>query len=203
MNKIDIPALKRRLREELTKLSGRERGLIAGAIVAILFLVVWQSYEKVRSVFKNQSLKIEAARQDLGDIRERFQRFSALHAKRKAIEEQYKEVEIKDGVRSHLEELLKSKAGVSSGYNIRELTAVEFGGNYEQAPFSLKFTVGSLEGLVDFLKELVQGAHPLVVTELEIKREPIGDKLKVSVDVSSIRRVSSAANGGVNGGEET
>ena len=188
MKRIQLSTIKRRAREELFKLSPRERWLIVGAVAAIVFFVSWQTIEKVKMVMRNQDQKIESARQDLSDLRERFQRFSALQSKRRAIEEQFKEVGLKDGVKSHLEDLLKNKAGVSSGYAIKELPAVQFGGSYQQTPFSVKFTVASLDGLVSFLKELVEGANPLVVTELEIKRDPIGDKLRISVDVSSIRK---------------
>ena len=180
----------RRLRDEYTKLSARERALTLGAIGAIVFLIVWQGYEKVSDVFRLQNTAISIAEQDLAEVRERLTRYTLLQQRRSSIEEQFKEVEIKEGVRSHLESVLRTKANVSQGaYTIKDLPPIEFGGSYEQAPFAVKFTIGSVQGLIDFLKELAQGPKPLMLTGLEIKREPIGDKLRVSVDVSSIRRV--------------
>ncbi len=185
-----ITTLKRRILEEIRKLSFRERMLVVVASLAVFSLLAYKSAAIIREKINAQKAEIESLDASRAEVIESLARYSTLRARRVAIEEQYKGVEIKEGVRSHLERLLKEKAGVPSDkITIKELPVNEFGGNYELAPFSIKFAASTMQGLVSFLVEIVHGARPLVLTELELKKGRVGDRMDVSVEVSSIRKV--------------
>ena len=185
-----VTTLKRRALEELRRLSFRERMLVVVAALAVLSLLLYKVAFTLQEKMAAQKAEIEALDLSRTEVIDSLSRYSTLRARRLAIEEQYKGVEIKEGVRSHLERLLKEKAGVPSDkITIKDLPVNEFGGNYELAPFSVKFVASSMQGLVAFLVEIVHGTRPLVLTELELKKGRVGDRMEVSVEVSSIRKV--------------
>jgi len=196
------PAVKqdilRRVNVELRKLSGRERALIVLSLVAVAGYILFTCYASIKQKFVEQAAEIQRVedlrREVLGNsegTREpgTLARYLELRTRKSALEAQFKEVEIKEGVRSHLEAALRSKAKVTERYDIKDAPTKEFGADYELAPFTVKFTAVSMQGAVDFLSELVQGRHPLVLTELDLRKGRGGEKLDVTSEVLSIRKV--------------
>ena len=190
--------LKRRMSEEMRKLSLRERMLIAAAAVSVAVLGVYQLASAVREKFRAQSDEIEQVKalrtEVLGNSENprdsgMLARYLALRARKLAFEAQFKDTEFKEGVRPYLENLLRTKAGVSSRYEIKDAPIKKFGDEYELAPFTVKFFAVSMQGAVEFLRELVGGPHPLILTELSLRKGHVGDKLEVTAGVLSIRKV--------------
>lgn len=184
------------LRQQLAKLvnifhalSAREKGLIVAGTFVLFLVGLYKVYEPVRDVFSQQIQDLQKVEGDARSASALLERYSKLKAKRDSIEREYKEVEFKEGALSHLENLVKNKAGVSAGFTIKDSPPVEFGGEYEQTLFSVKFTTTSLPGLVDFLKELSQGPKPMILGKVDIQRSRFADRLETDIDVSSIRKV--------------
>lgn len=170
-------------------LTQREKIIIYVSLVVVAFMGLYQVYEPVRRVFTQQMQQIsdlEAVMKNVGPSVERYVKFKA---RRDSIEEEYKEVEFKEGALSHLETLVRNKAGISTGFTIKDTPPREFGGNYEQTLFSIRFTTTNLQALIDFLQELIHGSRPLIVSKIDIQKSRFADRLEVEVDASSIRRV--------------
>jgi hypothetical protein len=172
-------------------LSGRERVSIVVCLVAVGLMGLYQIYEPIDAGFRAQSQKlaqIEASVKSLGPALERF---AKLRTRRDAIEQEYREVEFKEGALSHLENLVKVKAGISAGFTIKDAPPKEFGGDYEQTTFSIKFTTSNFPALIEFLRELTHGARPMILGRLDVQRSRFAERLEVDIEVSSIRRTRS------------
>jgi hypothetical protein len=187
---------RRRLNDEIRKLSLREKLLCFAAFIAVASFVVSWSVENVRQRFEVQSLEIESSQRAVQEVAKGLVLYAQLSEKKRAIEERYKQIEIAEGVRSHIEELLKTRGGITSGYTIREQPTTSFGGNYELAPYSIRFSSTSVSNVITFLGELVHGPKPLILTDLEIKRTRIGDRLDININVNTIRRIAEASTPG-------
>ncbi|MBN8550584.1 MAG: type II secretion system protein M [Deltaproteobacteria bacterium] len=170
-------------------LTAREKVIIIVAAIVAVFILLYQVYEPIRRIFTQQKEQLSTLDASMKTVAPGIERYVKLRARRDAIEEEYKEVEFKEGALSHLENLVRNKAGISSGFTIKDNPPKEFGGNYEQTLFNIKFTTTNLETLVAFLSELTNGAKPLVVSKIDIQRSKFADRLEVDVDASSIRRL--------------
>ena len=173
------------------KLSGRERLLIAASVSVALFMVTFQTIESAMEAFSAQEIEIARVRTDRDSLTVLLSRFDRLAEKKRAIESRYEQLEIKEGVFSYLERLVKEKANVGPGrYKITSHKERPFGGNFEQVPFTIKFDTASMPDLVAFLTEIVQGEQPLILTSMELSKNLAGSSLSVEVSVSTIRKVA-------------
>ena len=186
--KAALTTFRRRINDEIRKFSLRERVLCAMAAIVVTALFVSQSFKFVRERFDTQATEVETVQRSIEDVTAGLSRFSLLTARKAEIEAQYKQVEMSEGVRSFLENMLRTKAEVSSGYTIKDLPTTAFGGNYELAPFSIRFSTTSLQGVINFLNEIVHGPRPLILTDIELRKSRQGDKLDVSLGINSIRK---------------
>ncbi|MBX7137274.1 MAG: hypothetical protein K1X83_04750 [Oligoflexia bacterium] len=177
-------------KDYLAAMSGREKLLIGVGLIVLLGLALVQIYGSISAGFSSQSVEITRLERDLNDLSTLLDRYTKVKSRRDAIENQYKSVEINEGVYSHLENLIKKFALVDSGFTISENPQLKFGGNYLQLPFVVKFTTTNLKALVDFLKQIVEGPKPLVISRLNLTRSRGRDSLDVELEVSSIKRAS-------------
>lgn len=174
-----------------TKLSQREKVIVvAAALIGIVF-GIHALYEPIQIAFEEQSVQLAKIETDKKTVEIVLDRYQKLVQKKRALESRYQEFEIKEGVLSYLERLVKEKGKVPDGkYKITSNKEREFGGSYEQAPFTIKFDTASMPDLVEFLNEVVQGAQPLILTRIDLTKSPVTSLLTVEVDVSTIRKVS-------------
>lgn len=170
-------------------LTQREKVIIVVATGVAISMLLYQVYEPIRRVFHDQTDQLAALESSMKTVAPGIERYVKLRARRDGIEEEYREVEFKEGALSHLENLVRNKAGITAGFTIKDNPPKEFGGNYEQTLFNIKFTTTNLETLIDFLKELTYGAKPLVVSKVDIQKSKFADRLEVDIDASSIRRL--------------
>jgi hypothetical protein len=178
------------LREGSKKLSRREKILV---LLGGLFVLVSAGnivYEPVREAFIAQETRYDETAQQLQYVAAALSRYQKLQVRRDEIEKDFREVEIEEGALSYLEDLVKTKAGVVNP-QISPRDIREFGSEYEQAPFLIRFPIVDLSRLVQFLEELVQGKKPFILASLDIKRRPAGDSLDIELEVSSLRRKKS------------
>lgn len=175
---------------EYAKLSRRERLILAGLGGVVVFMASWGIYEPTRDLFADQRLRLEKTVEAVQTSSSSLERYVKLKARRDLIEREYRGVEIKEGVYAHLENLIRTKLGLSSGFTIKDSPPKGMGGNFEQITYSMKFTTPTLQPIVDLLKEVVHGQRPLLLSSLDIVKRPRGDTLDVSIDVVSIREAS-------------
>lgn len=173
------------------KLSKRERHLLSAPLIVVALLLVYVIlYRPVASAFAAQRSELAEADLEIKRISALLDKYTRLRAKRQEIENQYREIEIKEGGLTLLENLIRTKLDAAPGsFTIKERDnpSREFGGNYEQQPFNVRFNTTDLGKLVYFLQEMVHGPKPLILRKIDIRRR--GERLEVDLDVSSIRRI--------------
>ena len=179
------------VRDHLNKLSLRERVFLVACVLVVGGIGMYEFIiTPFSAALEAQSAKMEGVQRSVGTLKVLLDRHHRLQEKRQAIEEQYREVEIKEGVRAHLESLVKSKAGIASGYVIKSVRDQPFGMNYGQETFLVKFETVNFPATVDFLEEIVYGKRPLILTRLDLKKGRNAENVAVEVDVSSIKKLS-------------
>jgi hypothetical protein len=190
--KIQLEKVKTLLLVQGGKFSYREKLIVAAGCTFILVSLAYMIYEPVQRAFSEQGQRLEQSDQEMEKVAIALARYSKLKARRQIIENSYKEVEISEGVRSLLSGIIESKAGIPQGqFDIDARDARPFGMNYEQTPFRVRFIITDYSRLVAFLKEIVLGPKPLILTSLEIKKRQTADGgLEVDLDVSSIRQTN-------------
>jgi hypothetical protein len=172
------------------KLSFRERMILLGLGGVVAFITAISIYQPISAAFSAQQKRIEDSERNAASASQLIDRFLKLKAQRNFIESQYQQAEIHEGEITYIENMAKTKIGLqSSAISINPTPPRPFGTNYEQASFTVKFSVTSLPGLVDFFHEVVAGKHPLVLSRIEIRRPITGDKLDVDLEVNSIRSI--------------
>ena len=177
------------LRGRFAQLSQRERLLVLGAAVIGGILVLAYFAGPVTTAFRQQSAAITRARMDASTLPAVARRYLEIKARRAAIENRFKQVEFREGtVLSHLEQLIRDKAQIpAKEFNIRQGEARDFGKDYEQTPFTVKFSTTNLAALVEFLKELVEGSKPMILSRLDVTRRRGSNRLDVEMDASAIK----------------
>ena len=170
------------------RLSSREQFIIVGGISLIIPVALYQTmYIPAYDAFVEQSETIKRIQQDFSTVPFVLARYKKLKAKKDHIEEEFKQVEIKEGEQSLLENLLSGK--VEAGFDITPMPPQPFGGNYEQANFSVRFTTSSLSNVVDILTEISTGKKRMLLTTMSLSKDSTGEKLRVELGVSSVRQI--------------
>jgi len=173
-----------------TKMSSRERGLVVVVVLVVGVILSFNICSCTNQIFKAQQAEMERAKTESESVALVLKNYFKFKRKRDAIENQYKEVEISEGALSYLENLVKTKAQIELGrFQISDSAAKPFGLNFEQQPFSIKFSTTNLQAFVEFLKELSEGVKPFVFSSLDLSRMRGSDQLQVAMEVSSVRRV--------------
>ena len=173
--------------EAYSKLSSQEKTLILVALLIGVLFIVTPIYEGVDGIFAKQRQKLRTIEGNAKITPKKISEYLALEKRRDEVKERYKKVELKQGVRSHIETLIRTHIGANTNPTIQNLNVKKIGQGYLQEPFKVGFKTDSLKTLSKFLKELVEGPQPLVLSRLVIKRSRSGDKLQISLDTSSIR----------------
>jgi hypothetical protein len=183
-----IKALYQKLITTLSNFSSREKMLVFSGIGILLFIGVYQVADLVSEAFAVQRLALENADAELSSLPPLLINYTRLKTRRDEIEGKYKAIEIQEGALSLLEKLVKEKAQAAPGtFTINERTQA-FGTQYQQRTFTIKFRITQVQNLVDFLKEVVSGSRPLLLTRVDVTKSFAGDRLDVEVDISSIEK---------------
>ena len=181
------PSISNKMVALFSAYSGREQLLMLGAIIVAVYISGSMLTEKVSYAFHTQSEDIERLGKDLKALPFVLERYKKLQSRKKDIENEFKSLEMDEGLLSILESILKSKLG-SSKFNIEPRKEMKFGNDYEQIPASVKFSVGDIRTLVAVLQEITEGKQKLLVTRLDVQKNRIGDALDIDMDVSSLRK---------------
>lgn len=170
----------------------REKALIGGGIAVAIPIMLYQGiYLPTVAAFSAQSDLLETISQDLKTVPHILDRYKRLKGKKDQIENEFRQVEIKEGEQSLLENILSGK--VDPGFDITPISTTNFGGSYEQANFNVRFSTGSLSNVVDILSEISTGKKRMLLTNLNLSKDSSGEKLRVELGVSSIRQAKQGA----------
>jgi hypothetical protein len=180
------------LSTQYKNLSSRERSIIGVLVVIAGLMGAWGIYEPVAERFREQWGRLEKTLETVKTSSASLERYTKLKARRDMIEREYRGVEIKEGAYAHLENLIRTKLGLSGGFTIKDSSPKSMGGNFEQITYTVKFSTPTLQPMVDLLKEVVNGQRPLLLSSLEVVKTRRGDSLDATFEVVSIRESSGA-----------
>lgn len=171
-------------------LSKREKVMVAVPIAGVVIFVLHSSiYLPLSSTLGKQKLQLEETTQNIKIVAAMIDKHEKLKARRAAIEEEYKEIEIKESGITLLEKMISKHLNLPSrSFDIRPSDPQAFGGNFEKTSYIIKFSTNELPKLVAFLEELVHGSAPMILKRLDLKVSG-SNALDIEIDASSIRRV--------------
>lgn len=191
MKSVAINKIIAKVKPLIAKLSPSEKRLILIGIAVLFSLGAYSVFTPITEAFARQSAELEALTKAEEGVVPHLERYQKLLAKKSAVEQRYKELEFKEGEVSFLEKLVQDRAKIPFGrYTIRPGKEQDFGKAFKLLQFSVKFDTSSLETLIAFLSELVQGERPLIISRLDVKKNPVTNILAVDLDVRSIRQQS-------------
>lgn len=185
INKIFSPIVKK-----YEAFSARERKMILLGTFAVFFVIFVKGVKVSKAGLEEQEMEFQKTKADLSLASGLLKSYQKLKLKRDDIEKYYEKLEFNEGALSYLDALIKQKLGdaVKQNFNITPRPPQPFGLTFELNPFSIKFTVPSLEKLTEFLKEAVSGANPMFITKLDMTKNYRGDGLDVEVELSCIQK---------------
>lgn len=183
------------VKEALTKLNTwwagllpREKRVVVGGIASLVVVVLYAIIDSAVGHIQAQSAMINAKQLELHDIEEDLLTYAELLKRKDSLEEHYRKIEIQEGVRTLIERLLREKGQVKETPNIRDLPPSSLGAEYEVVQYNVNFTITSMTNLATFLNELAHGEKPVLITQLDIKKnQRTADRVDVQLNVSSIR----------------
>ena len=170
----------------LSKLSGREIGLVACGTAILLFFIAQWCYNTIDQQFSNQKLTIQRAEISAQKLADEIEKYIEVRSRRDRIEKQYREIEMKEEPRSFVESLISKELPDVQRPSITLKNPRDFGGSYKREGLTISFNTANYKGLIGLLKEMVEGDNPLIVSKLKLDRS--GNNLRVNMDVDSIRR---------------
>lgn len=172
-------------------LSGREKLMVGLPIPVVIFILLHSMiYTPIVEAFNSQETKLQESTQNIQIIAAMLDKYQRLKNRRANIEEQYKEIEIKESGITLLENMISKHLELPArSFDIKPSEPQEFGGNFEKTSYVIKFSTPELGKLVAFLDELTHGAAPMILRRLDLKVSGI-NSIEVEIDASSIRRIS-------------
>lgn len=186
MMRARIKNVQSRIAQWFTSLSHRERLLVVGAGIVLTGLATYNGMETVYGAFSRQSAVQAKLEQDIRTVTNQLAQYRRLKNHKESIEQRYEKIQIKRGVREHIDSLIRNVAKATP----KSITtgATDSFGSFEQTKLSVKFDSDNLENIVQLLEELTHGNQPVILSKLEITRDYRGTKLEVELDISSIRK---------------
>ncbi len=180
-------------RDYYDKMQSREKKILLAALAVLAAFTIANSYSMVEETFLAQEERMRKVVNEVDLTAAGLFRYQNLKNRLNTIENSYKEVQA-DANESYFERLLKTKAGVSNSkdFNIRPRAAKDFGGEYKQTSYLIKFTIVDPNRLTDFLKELAQGAKPVLISRISIKPRLARDALDVELEIASLKKTKAA-----------
>ena len=131
------PYLKR-AKETFNNFSARERALLAGGLAVFALIITLVVTRPISTLFNEQSLVLMQAEQNVRDMAASINRYQKLIQRRAEVERDFQSVEIKEGALSHLEGLIRDRAGIAQGaFNIKGQAPKPFGNGYQQTFYSV------------------------------------------------------------------
>ncbi|RMD86845.1 MAG: hypothetical protein D6808_02515 [Candidatus Dadabacteria bacterium] len=182
------------IKRYLEKLSLREKALIAVGAFVLGILGLYALYQPIHRAFDRQERMVMKLSSDAKDIRLALTQYLTLKQRLGCTERKFKRANLSARIRTHLEKVLENEGKIPTGqYNIKRNAKRLLGEEFELSPYTIKFDTTSLKDLVSLLQTIFDGSKPLLITRLDIQKSRRSDKLSVTIDVTSIRKVKSRA----------
>ena len=79
-------------------------------------------------------------------------------------------------------------AQVPSGYNVDERTQPSLAEKYTHKAYVIRFETNNMENLTAFLKALVYGEQPMVLSRISLEKRLATDSLSVQLEANSFEK---------------
>ncbi|MCB0335845.1 MAG: hypothetical protein KDD62_06050 [Bdellovibrionales bacterium] len=183
-----ISILKEKLVSWLKGLTGREKAIMAGMLLVVAVFMLDGILTPLHQAFKDQEAKLQKLERHAQEVPFVIERYVRLLNRKKALDQEFKDVELTEGPLAYIESLIKDK-GISDKFTINEQRSKPVGDKYEQTPFLIKFSVSELGQLVRLLDGLVHGKQPLALNRINFTKSRRGDSLEIDMEVYAIKRL--------------
>jgi hypothetical protein len=185
------PKINNLLKPVITWWSGllpREKRIVVGGSLSLVALLIYVMVDTAVGHINQQTIELASTQQKLREVEEDLVTYAQLIKRKEALENHFRTIEIQEGVRTLIERLLREKGEVKETPSIRDLPPSSLGGEYEVVQYSVNFSISSMKSLAAFLQELAHGSKPVLITQLDIKKnQRTADRVDVQLNVSSIR----------------
>ena len=172
--------------------SNRERFLILLGMTSISIILFGQIvWLPISAAFTQQEVRLQEAERDLQNLPDVIERYLKLRARKTQLEKEYKNLEVKDGNEvSYLEKLLKKDPEIGNDFDIKERGDQKnaIGNEYAEIPFTVTLHTKSLESIVKFMTDVSYGEQPMIITNIDMERNPTTAYFTGVLSISSIRR---------------
>jgi hypothetical protein len=166
----------------------REKRIVVGGTASLVVLLIYVIVDAAIGSINQQTIELASSQQKLREVEQDLVTYAQLVKRKEALENHFRTIEIQEGVRTLIERLLREKGEVKETPSIRDLPPSSLGGEYEVVQYSVNFSINSMKSLAAFLQELAHGSKPVLITQLDIKKnQRTADRVDVQLNVSSIR----------------
>lgn len=169
-------------------LSSREQLMVVVGVIILTLMLLPYIYTPIFNAYVRQENRSRDTGLQVASLPSVLERYVKFEKRLQATEDHYKSIVMDQGGISYIESLIKNKAGLSSGYNIKDLPPSQFAEQYEQAPFQISFKISDYKRLIEFLDGVIHGERPLVLSNLKLRKARRGDHIAVEAVISIIRR---------------
>jgi len=188
----DAAALISRSRTAFLELSLREKMMVMGGFLFLIGFAFYLIAVPIAGTFSSQRQRIAKLESELKMVNILLNRYTEFKQRLSLVEARYKKPGKPEGIRSYLASLSQLARIPEEKLEIRDGPKLSLGDTYQQTPFTIKFETTSLADIVRFLQGVQFGpgdgkpAEPLLMTKLEIETTRRREKLKATIDVSSV-----------------
>ncbi len=176
--------IRQRALEWFHGLSGREKSLVAAALILLVVLPGYSLGEYLVSRFQQEGARLAQLEDDAARLPDLLERYQKLQNQKRVIERRFEGAPSNAAIRSHLEKLAQSKADITSRINFQETGESPFGGKFMRKSLKVRFDRITTRQLAAFLEALANDPRPTILSRLEISAR--GGYLRFSAEISSI-----------------
>lgn len=177
-----------RASNSLRNLSTREQLMLFGVIALGCIVSIMWVHGAITGAFTAQRARLTQAENSARLVSATAQLHLRLRARRDLVESRVRRVELPEGAFSFLEGLVKRSFGENAQFKIDDQPPKPFGPNFEQTFFTVTSSSPQLESMVTFLRELLYGERPVIVSRVEVSKNDARGVFDIEVDVSAFRR---------------
>lgn len=181
----------RRLKTSVIALSVRERLILAGVALVVVFLAGQSAVEAVQDQIDATRRLVGARTQQLKDLDKVLAHYLSLVERRDNLQETYAHSQMSfEQVTNELDRIVRT-AIASDNYELKKPNPPKpFGFEYEKQDFSLIIKSLNIQQLVTLLHEIEHGSRPIFLSKVDITKSLTGIDFGAVLEIYSIAKAT-------------